>query len=120
MKLPEIESYGESKSSNAMVVNIGKLDVYFSYCTPVAFRTPKTGLIVRQNDWSTTTGRHLNLIDGGQKDIAAGKSKRRVTEAEFNRIWTEFVEELFYNIPEFKLPKYEIVNHKKVILEPQE
>lgn len=34
--------------------------------TPVAFRD-ENGLKVSENIWSTTTSRHLNAIDGGNK-----------------------------------------------------
>ena len=37
-------------------------DYYFSYNTLVAFRSNKTGLVVIENYWSTTTGKHLNWI----------------------------------------------------------
>jgi hypothetical protein len=45
-------------------ITIGNTDLYFSYQTLIAIR--KNGrLFVRENDWSTTTGKHLNAIDGG-------------------------------------------------------
>lgn len=43
--------------------------LYYSYKTIIAFRTSQTGLIVRQNEWSTTTGKFLNQLDGGNKKI---------------------------------------------------
>lgn len=68
--LPKIESYGEYSSNNygahTLKVWVGSLTVYFSYQTPIAYRG-KNGLVVRENDWSTTTGKHLNWIDGGDK-----------------------------------------------------
>ena len=68
--LPTIRSYGEYKSGNygahSLRVDIGTLSLYFSYETVVAFQDVD-GLKVRQNDWSTTTGKHLNWIDGGDK-----------------------------------------------------
>ena len=39
---------------------------YFSYSTLVAVRYGGE-LLVRRNDWSTTTGKHLNAIDDGDK-----------------------------------------------------
>ena len=41
--------------------------IYFSYETPVAFWDGYK-LHVSQNEWSRTTGRHLNAIDGGDKE----------------------------------------------------
>lgn len=64
-----------------MRVSLPGITVYFSYKTPVAFETAKTGLVCRVNDWSTTTGKHLNAI---QPD----KSKR-VSGQEFERLFAE-------------------------------
>ena len=44
------------------------LDLYFSYDTIVAFRGGGHVTVVSQNVWSNTTGRHLNEIDGGEKE----------------------------------------------------
>lgn len=59
-------------------VELGGLTLYFSYRTVVAFRTSETGLVVSENVWSTTTGRHLNEIDDGDK-------KSRLPHAEFEQ-----------------------------------
>ena len=48
--------------------NGNELDLYFSYNTIVAFRGGGFSLRVSQNHWSNTTGRHLNEIDGGEKE----------------------------------------------------
>lgn len=40
---------------------------YYSYDTLVAFSSSWSGLVVHANTWSTTTGKHLNWIDGGSK-----------------------------------------------------
>lgn len=67
----KVSSYGDSSSSNYGVnclrVTVGSLTFYFSYQTVVAFRSPATGLVVIRNYWSTTTGKHLNAIDNGNK-----------------------------------------------------
>lgn len=52
---------------NYSVVNLDGLTVWFSYRTPIAFRHASTGRVVRQNDWSATTGKHLNAVDHGDK-----------------------------------------------------
>lgn len=79
--LPEISSYygNGNYGTHAMVVSVGMLDIYYSYKTPVAFRTPETGLIVRVNDWGPTTGKHLNAIDGGEPD----RKKARISGDDF-------------------------------------
>lgn len=83
--LPEISSYGEYASGNygahSLVVKVGSLTVYFSYHTPVAFRAGGH-LVVRENDWGPTTGKHLNWIDGGDK-------RSRISGAEFQRLLAE-------------------------------
>ena len=61
-----IEHYA-GKNTDAHRVSIGGASVWFSYRTPIAFAY-NGEVVVRENDWSTTTGRHLNAIDGGDKD----------------------------------------------------
>ena len=65
-------------SPNTIKVTIGALDIYFSYSTPVAYRTPEDGLVVAQNCWSRTTGRHLTAIDRGARE-------KRIDCEEFSR-----------------------------------
>lgn len=49
--------------------------VWFSYTTAVAVEDSEGNLTVHENNWATTTGKHLNRIDGGDKEAKA----RRVT-----------------------------------------
>lgn len=85
-----IWTYGEYASGNygvnAMAVTVGSLTIYFSYRTPVAFSHPSTGLVVRKNGFSVTTGKHLNWIDGGNK-------KDRVDGSEFEDALSSLVDE---------------------------
>lgn len=65
-----IENYGNYSSDNygsCRAVTIGWLKLYFSYSTVIAYSESKDGLVIRENDWSTTTGRHLNCIDPDHK-----------------------------------------------------
>ena len=66
-----IRSYGDYSSDNygahSLQVQIGNLELCFSYRTVVAFSTPATGLRVCENVWGSTTGKHLNWIDSGNK-----------------------------------------------------
>jgi len=61
-------NYGHYSSDNygshtqAFTDNYGN-DYYFSYNTLVAFRGNKTGLVVMENYWGPTTGKHLNWIN---------------------------------------------------------
>lgn len=59
--------YSSSNYGSSRVVSIGNMDLYLSYETIVAFRTTKTGLVISENNWSTTTGKHLNAINPDKK-----------------------------------------------------
>ncbi|MHA1191277.1 MAG: hypothetical protein ACTSP9_03155 [Promethearchaeota archaeon] len=56
----------EYSGAKSCLVKIEKdqivLDVYFSYETIIAFRY-NTKLFISINEWSTTSGRHLNSIN---------------------------------------------------------
>ena len=89
--LPTFESYGnytnENYGAHCLRFCIGSLSVWYSYKTPVAFYHPSTGKVVRENDWSTTTGKHLNAIDGGQK-------KSRISGEVFERKFEALLQDL--------------------------
>lgn len=89
MTLPKINSYCRYSSDNygahCFCVEMGKVTVWFSYQTPIAFQVDGRERVVRVNDWKTTTGKHLNAIYGGNK-------KSRVSGADFERLWSEQVE----------------------------
>ena len=79
---------------NFSIVHLGSyLAIGFSYSTPVAFWRPgglvlddmdeheplkrvEGGWVVRENDWGSTTGKHLNYFDEGDKS-------ERVSSAHF-------------------------------------
>jgi len=66
-QLPEISSYGDYSSDNygvnSLMVDLDTIRLYYSYKTIVAFYTVQTGLVVCKNNWSVTTGKHLNWIN---------------------------------------------------------
>lgn len=71
--LPEFATYCDNTTKgNALVFTLGDVDIYFSYKTPVAFRAGGR-LFVRENSWGPTTGKHLNAIDGGDKEAKAAR-----------------------------------------------
>lgn len=73
-----IEPYCGS-TINAIKVRLGFMKIWFSYDTPVAFSHAlyKQGItFIRENDWSTTTGKHINSIN---KD-----KSRRISGEEFD------------------------------------
>jgi hypothetical protein len=65
--IPTIRSYGDYSSSNygahSLQVDIGRLTLYFSYKTVVAFHDCGEGLVCSVNNWTVTTGKHLNWIE---------------------------------------------------------
>ena len=48
--------------NTAHATRIGKLTLYYSYRTIIAFADDGK-LVIRKNEWSSTTGRHLNSIN---------------------------------------------------------
>ena len=53
----------------------------------MAFKVGSNPLVVSQNYWSTTTGKHLTAIDGGDKFA----KKARVTSDEFDRLLDKYM-----------------------------
>lgn len=60
-------SYGGNYGAHCIAVTIGVIDLYWSYDTVVAFRAPGYGLLVCENVWGSTTGKHLNCINEDKK-----------------------------------------------------
>lgn len=92
--LPKISTYGNYSSGNygahCLRVDVGPVTVWFSYRTPIAFHVDGHDRVIRQNDWSTVTGKHLNWIDPDKK--------KRVSGGEFDRLWNEQVKPLFESV----------------------
>jgi len=59
-------------ANNFTSVNINGVRVWFSYETAIGFAFAGN-IVVRQNVWGTTTGKHLNRIDGGDKTAKANR-----------------------------------------------
>ena len=57
-------------------VTIGKLTIWFSYKTPVAYQLSGELRRVRENEWGPTTGKLINRL---------GPKESRLTGAEFER-----------------------------------
>lgn len=56
----------ETIRPNLTRVQIGHVNVWFSYTTPIAFSVHGVRYVC-ENVWTVTTGKHLNEIDGGNK-----------------------------------------------------
>lgn len=69
--LPKISSYGNYDNSNygahTLQVDLGDMTIFYSYETIVAYSDGKDGLVCSENQWSTTTGKHLNWIQPDKK-----------------------------------------------------
>jgi hypothetical protein len=85
--MPTWSSYAPSSNINALRFDIGGYTFWYSYKTLVAFRAPGHPLIVCENQWTATTGKHLNLIE---KD-----KDNRVSFATFERLKRELIEPRF-------------------------
>ena len=70
-QLPKITSYGNYASDNygvnSLRVVLKTLILYYSYETIIAYEDNQDGLVVHQNVWGVTTGKHLNWIDNKNK-----------------------------------------------------
>lgn len=49
--------------NNLYSVQINDLTIWFSYETAIAFQINADFIYVSKNEWSNTTGKHLNIID---------------------------------------------------------
>jgi hypothetical protein len=67
-----ISFYNENSAKNALKIYINRVSFYFSYNTLVGVIYPNENgnaiTAVQVNRWGPTTGKHLNWIDGGDKD----------------------------------------------------
>lgn len=72
----------EYGGNNARALEMGGLTLYFSYETLIAFDHRRTGLVIRENDWGPTTGKHLNAIDDDKS--------RRIPGNVFMELWEDF------------------------------
>ena len=76
-----IESYSSgAPNSNCMRVQVGKLYLYFSYTTIVAF-SMDSKTVGCENNWGSTTGKHLNWIEPDKK--------KRIGEDTFETLLTK-------------------------------
>ena len=75
--------------ANAICIELGEREIYFSYDTIVAFKGTNSkgeyfSLTVIRNCWGPTTGKHLNAIDCGRKE-------ERLPAEEFEKKLAEFL-----------------------------
>lgn len=70
LAIPKISNYGNYSSDNysghCRTVDLGCVKLYYSYDTIVAY-SGDGEFVISQNEWSNTTGKHLNWIDDDKK-----------------------------------------------------
>ena len=72
------------RNTPAHRVEINNLTLWFSYRTPVAF-SYMGEFCIRENVWSTTTGRHLNEIDDDHSIRISGEEfNKRLNQITIN------------------------------------
>lgn len=84
MELPSFHNYMGNGRDTSLSFSLGDVEIYFSYRTPVAFRA-EGKLVVRENNWGVTTGKHLNSIDGGSR----ARKEARVSGERFRELLAE-------------------------------
>lgn len=73
----------ETLRPNFTRLSFGKLVVWYSYKTPIAFKLHGMPIVIRENEWGVTSGKHFNALDGGEKEAKAA----RVDSAGFETRW---------------------------------
>lgn len=62
IKIPKVTH--PTDKHNFFIIHIHDLEIGYSYSTPIAFNEwDGKGWVVRVNDWSNTTGKHLNWFE---------------------------------------------------------
>lgn len=69
--LPKTTNYGQYSNDNygahTRKIEMGTIELYYSYETIVAYCDAQDGLICTVNQWGVTTGKHLNWIQPDKK-----------------------------------------------------
>ena len=70
-QLPTISNYGEYSSDNygshTLKVSFpNNFALFYSYDTIIAF-SDREGFVISENNWGTTTGKHLNFLERDKK-----------------------------------------------------
>lgn len=47
---------------NLYEVMVGDIIVWFSYTTPIAFKVGLDNILISENIWTKTTGKHINYV----------------------------------------------------------
>jgi len=101
----KVWNYARGNNNKAIYIDYMNVTFYMSYNTCVAFSSIPTGLVVHRNIWGTTTGAHLNAIDGG----GIGDKAKRLFPKEFE----EKLAEMEQSQRRSTIAVYEILKEKK-------
>jgi hypothetical protein len=82
IKMPCGDTYCSNSSNNYYVCIPDVCALYFSYSTLIAFRHGG-GLVISENCWNNTAGKHLNAIDPDKR--------KRLPRAEFEKAVDRFL-----------------------------
>lgn len=63
LEMVSFTNMNENSAKNFNRVTVGRIDLYFSYETVVAFQLGGEDIVISENNWGTTTGKHLNWIN---------------------------------------------------------
>lgn len=66
---------------NLTRVETNGVQVFYSYETPIAFDSPDHGVVLSENLWSTTTGKHLNYVSRTAQRIPREEFVTKLNEA---------------------------------------
>lgn len=81
MNIPQLER----RQNNTTRVYLNNCVIEYSYDEPIGFKFDRFPFwIVRTNQWTTTTGKHINALPGDKKD--------RVDGPTFKAIWRDATE----------------------------
>jgi len=103
----KVWKYARGNNNQAIYIDYMNVTFYMSYNTCVAFSSIPTGLVVQHNIWGTTTGAHLNAIDGG----GIGDKAKRVNSKEFEAKLAEMEQSQRRST----IAVYEILKEKKEV-----
>lgn len=78
-------------TTKSLRVEHGLIDTFYSYATPVAFRSHNGNLYVSENVWSRTTGKHLTQIES----VYGGDRKRRIPHDQFVSLYKKEFNEAY-------------------------
>lgn len=82
INLPTVNSFC---GTNTTMIKFGPSVYYFSYKTLIAFKVPGRILVIRENVWGNTTGKHLNAINS-DKSRRVGLKRFAETYADAHQI----------------------------------